>query len=188
MQISFCENRWCPPFVAALVLVCFCAPALREQWGHNWCIPPYLNRSVNPSLTEPIPDGNLTSIWCQDCSFPSLFHWLPWCHAESIKPCWGIWEEVKLCFRPVGLLPDKDSKQSGQVQPASTLQTTNLDRTARGIEMSSGMTAACERACVGRYVHEGALWWDNTLVFALCMCLVDEVGVRGYCGSRRWCV
>lgn len=33
----------------------------------------------------------------------------------------------EVVFDPVGLLPDDDSKQSGQVQPASTLQTTNLD-------------------------------------------------------------
>ncbi|KAM7375153.1 hypothetical protein PAMA_014301 [Pampus argenteus] len=33
----------------------------------------------------------------------------------------------KVVFDPVGLLPDDDSKQSGQVQPASTLQTSNLD-------------------------------------------------------------
>lgn len=30
-------------------------------------------------------------------------------------------------FDPVDLLPDSDSKRSGQVQPALTLQTTNMD-------------------------------------------------------------
>ncbi|KAL7370240.1 hypothetical protein ABVT39_023330, partial [Epinephelus coioides] len=37
----------------------------------------------------------------------------------------------EVVFDPVGLLPDDDSEQSGQVQPASTLQTTNLDWTGQ---------------------------------------------------------
>lgn len=33
----------------------------------------------------------------------------------------------EVVFDPIGLLPDDDSKRSGQVQPAFTLQTANLD-------------------------------------------------------------
>lgn len=91
------------------------------------------NISINPS-TESNPYCNLTPICCHICrglQFPFSFpvaSTVPGRINQAPRRHLGGSEVV---VDPVGLLPDDDSEQSGQVQPASTLQTTNLDWTGQ---------------------------------------------------------
>lgn len=79
--------------------------------------------------TESITDSNLTPIWCQICRGLQFPFSIP---LASVVPD-GINQTLlrrlrgsEVVFDPVGLLPHDDSKRSAQIQPASTLQTTNL--------------------------------------------------------------
>lgn len=106
-------------------------PSESDQVHMLLTIPKTLNS--HQSVTESIPDSSLTPIWGQICRglrFPSvpLASMVPGgINQAQLRPLRGS----EVVFDPVGLLPDDDSKRSRQVQPASTLQMTNLDQTGQ---------------------------------------------------------